>query len=146
MTIRKRWFRSVMAHLFFSFLISLTQQASQISIKAVCLHSLSFSGEWASVVNRIIELHKSVCEIIGSNFRSLISEHMLRIKFMSTCKTALRRRPEKTCGDMLTSVQVMACCRAATSYYMIQCYPRSISPYDVTRPQFVNIKTWAQTT
>ena len=34
----------------------------------------------------------------------------------------------------------MAWCRQATSHYLSQCWPRSLSPYDVTRPQWV--KTW----
>ena len=35
-------------------------------------------------------------------------------------------------------VQVMAWCRQATSHYLSQYWPRSQSPYDVTRPQWVN--------
>ena len=31
----------------------------------------------------------------------------------------------------------MAWCRQATSHYLSQCWPRSLSPYDVTRPQWV---------
>ena len=31
----------------------------------------------------------------------------------------------------------MAWCHQATSHYLIQCWPRSLSPYDVTRPQWV---------
>ena len=34
----------------------------------------------------------------------------------------------------------MAWCRQATSHYLSQCWPRSLSPYDVTRPQWV--KRW----
>ena len=37
-----------------------------------------------------------------------------------------------------TLVQVMACCRQATSHYLSQCWPRSLSPYGITRPQWVN--------
>ena len=32
----------------------------------------------------------------------------------------------------------MAWCRQATSHYLRQCWRRSISPYDITRPQWVN--------
>ena len=35
-------------------------------------------------------------------------------------------------------VQVMAWCRQATSHCPRQCCPRSMSPYGVTRPQWVN--------
>ena len=40
--------------------------------------------------------------------------------------------------DKSTLVQVMAWCRQATSHYLSQCWPRSISPNGVTRPQWVN--------
>ena len=36
-----------------------------------------------------------------------------------------------------TLVQVMAWCRQATSHYLSPCWPRSLSPYGVTRPQCV---------
>ena len=36
-----------------------------------------------------------------------------------------------------TLVQVMAWCRQATSHYLSQCWPWSMSPYVVTRPQWV---------
>ena len=40
--------------------------------------------------------------------------------------------------DQSTLVQVMAWCHQATSHYLSQCWPRSLSPYGVTRPQWVN--------
>ena len=40
--------------------------------------------------------------------------------------------------DKSTSVQVMAWCRQATSHYLIQCWPSSMLPYGITRPQWVN--------
>ena len=40
--------------------------------------------------------------------------------------------------DQSTLVQVMAWCRQATSHYLSQCWPRSLSPYGVARPQWVN--------
>ena len=36
-----------------------------------------------------------------------------------------------------TLVQVMAWCRRATSHYLSQCWRSSMSPYGVTRPQWV---------
>ena len=39
--------------------------------------------------------------------------------------------------DKSTLVQVMAWCRQATSHYLSQCWPRSVSPNDITRPQWV---------
>ena len=40
--------------------------------------------------------------------------------------------------DKSTLVQVMAQCRQATSHYLSQCWPRSLSPYGFTRLQCVN--------
>ena len=39
--------------------------------------------------------------------------------------------------DQSTLDQVMAWCRQAASHYLSQCWPRSLSPYGVTRPQWV---------
>ena len=38
----------------------------------------------------------------------------------------------------ITLVQVMAWWRQATSHYLKQGWPTSISPYDITRPQSLN--------
>ena len=40
--------------------------------------------------------------------------------------------------DKSTLVQVMAWCRQATSHYLSQCWPSSVSPSGITRPQWVN--------
>ena len=37
-----------------------------------------------------------------------------------------------------TMVQVMAWCRQATSHYLNQCWPKSLSPLCLSRPQWVN--------
>ena len=39
--------------------------------------------------------------------------------------------------DKSTLVQVVAWCHQATSHYLSQCWPRFMSPYGVTRPQWV---------
>ena len=46
--------------------------------------------------------------------------------------------PELT-DDKSTLVQVMAWCRQATNHYLSQCWPRSISPNAVTRPQWAKL-------
>ena len=43
---------------------------------------------------------------------------------------------EALTDDKSTLVQVMAWCRQATSHYVNQCWPRSPTPYGVTRPQW----------
>ena len=46
--------------------------------------------------------------------------------------------PQNLTDDKSTLVQVMAWCRQATSHYLNQCWPRSPTPYGITRPQWVN--------
>ena len=46
--------------------------------------------------------------------------------------------PQARTDDKSTLVQVMAWCHQATSHYLNQCWPRSPTPYGVTRPQWVN--------
>ena len=53
---------------------------------------------------------------------------------------ALRWMPLDLTDDKSTLVQVMAWCRQATSHYLSQCWPRSMLPNDVTRPQWVNVR------
>ena len=50
----------------------------------------------------------------------------------------LRWMPLDLTDDKSTLVQVMAWCRQATSHYLNQYWPRSLPPYVVTRPQWVN--------
>ena len=54
-------------------------------------------------------------------------------------EVALRWMPLDLSDNESTLVQVMAWCRQATSHYLSQCWPRSLSPYGVTRPQWVNV-------
>ena len=46
--------------------------------------------------------------------------------------------------DQSTLVQVMAWCHQATSHYLSQYWPRSLSPYGLTRPQWFNTLRPAQ--
>ena len=62
-------------------------------------------------------------------FYWLVSPHHLRI---------MRWMPRDLTDDKSTFVQVMVWCRRATSHYPSQCWPSSMSPYGVTRPQWVN--------
>ena len=54
-----------------------------------------------------------------------------------SCELALRWMSLDLTDDKSTLVQIMAWCRQATSHYLSQCWPRSLSPYGVTRPQWV---------
>ena len=51
---------------------------------------------------------------------------------------ALRWMPQNFTDDKSILVEVMAWCHQATSHYLGQCWPRSISPNYVAKPQWVN--------
>ena len=55
-----------------------------------------------------------------------------------SCEIALIWMSLDLNDDQSTLVQVMAWCRQATSHYLSKCSPRSMLPYGVTRPQWVN--------
>ena len=74
-----------------------------------------------------------------SNFEIVISNHMVRIDFLSTgYEIALKWMPQNLTNEKSTLDQVMAWCLTAPSHYLSQCWPRSMSPYAITRPQWVN--------
>ena len=75
-----------------------------------------------------------------SNFRCVIFKLILVIDGCCfLCQIALRWMSEDLTDDKSTLVQVMACCRQATSLYLSQCWPRSMSRYGITRWQCVNL-------
>ena len=55
-----------------------------------------------------------------------------------SCYIALSWMSLDLTEDKSTLVQVMAWWRQATSHYLSQCWPTSVSPYGVIRPQWVN--------
>ena len=55
-----------------------------------------------------------------------------------SCEITLIWMPLEFTDDQSTLVQVMAWCHQATSHYLSQCWHRSLSPYDITRPQWIN--------
>ena len=57
--------------------------------------------------------------------------------FRSSHDIALRWMPQDFTDDKSTLVQVMAWCRQAPSHHLSQCWLSSLSPYGVTRPQWV---------
>ena len=72
------------------------------------------------------------------NFRHVIFKQILVIDGWGiSCEIALIWMSLDFTDDQSTLVQVMAWCRQATSHYLSQCWPKSMSPYGVTRPQWV---------
>ena len=79
-------------------------------------------------------------EILGPFFFQIIS---VIDGWVISCEVALRWMSLDLADDKSTLVQVMAWCRQATSHYLSQCWPRSLVPYGVTKPQWVkSVKEW----
>ena len=75
----------------------------------------------------------------GCHFKTAIFNLVLLIGIFTSFKdNALRWMPWDLTDDKSTLVQVMAWCRQATSHYLNQCWPRSLPPYGITRPQWFN--------
>ena len=73
------------------------------------------------------------------NFRYLIFQIISVIDGWGiSCELALRWMSLDLTDDKSTLVEVTARCRQATSHYLSQCWPRSLSLYGVRRPQWVN--------
>ena len=61
-----------------------------------------------------------------------------------SCGIVLRWKSLDRTDAKSTLVQVMAWCRQATSHYLSQCWSRSMSPYGITRPQWVKVMAWCR--
>ena len=73
---------------------------------------------------------------VQRNFRKVIFQLILVTDGWSiSSKIALKWMPMDLTDGKSTLVQVMAWCRQATSHYLSQCWPRSLSPHCFTRPQ-----------
>ena len=55
------------------------------------------------------------------------------------CETGLRIVLQNPIDNKSTLLQVMAWCHQATSYYLSQCWARSMLPYGITRPWWVHL-------
>ena len=79
----------------------------------------------------------------GCDFRNAIFNLIFHTGiFRSFFDNVFSWMPWHLTDDTSTLVQVMAWCSQATSRYLSQCWPRSMSPYGVTRPQwFKSINT-----
>ena len=67
---------------------------------------------------------------MSMSFYWLVSSHLQ--------DNALRWMPRDFTDDKSILVQVMAWCHQSTSHYLSQCWFRSLSPYGITRPQWVD--------
>ena len=93
---------------------------------------------------RVISRHSDIINSLAPrrferNFREGIFKLILVIDGLGiSCETVLTWTSQDLTDDKSTLVQVMDWCRQATSHYLSQCWPSSLSPYGVTRAQWVN--------
>ena len=81
------------------------------------------------------------------NFRHVIFKQISVIDGWGiSCEIVLIWMSLDFTNDQSTLVQVMAWCHQATSHYLSQCWPRSLSLYGVIRPQWVNSNLQLSTT
>ena len=105
--------------------------------------SLSFSGDSLTDVHvhegqNLYTINSLAPGKFEWNFRHVIFKQIWVIDGWGiSCEIALIWMSLDFTDDQSTLVQVMAWCRQATSYYLSQCWPRSLSPYGITRPQWV---------
>ena len=93
--------------------------------------------EWYSKAMYFNSLSPERC---GAKFECVILQHILRIDILSiSCEITLKWIPQIFTDDKLTLIQVMAWCHQAPSHYLNQWWPSSLSPYDVTRGQWVKM-------
>ena len=83
-------------------------------------------------------IHSLTSGKIEWNFRFVIFKRILMIDGWGIfCEIVLIWMSLDFADDQSTLVQVMAWCHQATSHYLSQCWPRSLSPYGITRTQWV---------
>ena len=74
------------------------------------------------------------------NLRWVILKLILMIDcWVISCEIAVRWMSFDLTDDKSTLAPVMAWCIQATSHCLSQCWPRSMSPYGITRPQWVKL-------
>ena len=111
-------------------------------------YGVSFVNNCEKIERVITALHCIINSLAPGrcdcNLKSVISEHMLQIKFMSSTSVeiALRWMPQNTFDDKSTLVQVIAWWHQSTGLYMSQCWPRYMSPYGATRSNKLRQKSF----
>ena len=100
---------------------------------------LSSSWKWSVNNNNNInncfqgEINSLGPEICYSNFKSMILKLIIQNSSMNTCcEIDLIWMPRNCTNDKSRLVQVRAWCHQATRHYLSQCWPRSMSSYDIT--------------
>ena len=80
----------------------------------------------------------------GCHLKSFISKLISLTDILSMLsEIALTWMPQDLTGDWLKLVQVMAWYHQATSHYLNQPWPNSMTPYVITIPQYIYLIPWS---
>ena len=137
--------RPIITHL----LLSVAWHRADVNVWKVNEHSLTyeyfigffFHLEWCHLISgNILQIINSLAPGRSKcDFKNVIFNLALLIAiFKSSYNNVLRWMPQDLTDVKSALVQVMAWCRQATSHFLNQCWPRSATPYSVTRPHWVN--------
>ena len=118
-----------------------------VEIKWFYHNEISHTGKMTSfqLLSDCLDIHAfkqtiwKQCQYTHTFKTAIFNLGLLICIFTSSNVNPLRWMPWDLTDDKSTLVQVMAWCRQATSHYLSQCWPSSMSPYGVTRPQCVLI-------
>ena len=91
-------------------------------------------------VDVVVYLISAIMNRVIKRFYCMIFKLIIQNSSLGThCEIAYRWMPHNLTNEKPTLVQVMAWCHQATSHYLSQCWPRSMSPYDITRLHWVKM-------
>ena len=92
-----------------------------------------------STSSSVLRFNSKAPERYEHNLTSVFFKLIWLIDILSTSsKISLGWMPQNPTDGKSTLVQVMAWCYQATGYGLSQCWPRSLSPNGITRPEWVN--------
>ena len=100
------------------------------------LHVRHYRLQLEPIKNNFNSLASGRC---GRNFKSIIFKLIIHSSSLGTrCEIAVRWTPQELPSEKSTLVQVLAWCHQAPSHYLSQCWPKFMSPYPITGPQWVS--------
>ena len=104
---------------------------------------LEYNNHWSKTEGSDCNSNKSINSLSPGRFQFNFRKVNFKLTLVNggigvSYEIVLRWMPQYFTDDKSTLVQVMAWCRQATSHYLSQYRPKSMSPNGVTRPQWVN--------